>query len=873
MHIINGMNFSKKVNLLVNLIGQPKRKTIILTEHKEYVEDIFLNTHPILFNIEIKTLKEFEHELLFSHQCYNRQIVSECELTYLVRHYLKEDYHYLRYSDNPYSLIGKLITTLKEIHDYDVDLHTFSKDQLIINKCEDIAKLNEKITAHLGKDFFFNLEEATIDLIDDQLKDTDFYIFADEYITAMQRRFIQSLSPYTKAILLSFEDGLQEENLLKDFYEGEYLTLKDESAHIKNLSLHLFDNVKVEKQEKANLIIGGHPLQECMKVACDIKKKIHDGAHYKDFLIITLSKDYEDYLSYIFEMWNIPTSLPEVNDFHYSYDYKAIMEALDKSKGTTFKEHVSSLLKLPLTSLKDYISSLSFDDEISNEEMKLFIEATLPESKETVPSHDCIHFSTFKDSHTQCPYIYVMGINESHVPAEMSDQGLLLDEDYQTLPVHPLSLNKQLSYHHVEIIKTLTQPSHFTFSYAKMDMSGKEMMPSTLMKRLDSLYHLHLVKPDLNLIKTHLYLNHSYIPSSPINEMINEYKDNQPVKIDKKYINALGKGMSISRLETYNKCPFQYFIKYGLKINKKSDDQLLPTELGSLCHYIMEKAIDDPDQLVFYAHEYIDEHFKEKYETSALNQYFVDQLIDNMRVNVQIVREQLEHSEFNNTSREQEVKGYLGDIPVQGFIDRVDQYKDYVRIIDYKSGKKELNLSYAMQGFNIQMLAYLNLLIKEKNLKAGAVLYFNMKKRMLKDKIKFNKDIDEHLLYKDYQMKGYVIDEGSFEVIHASDEDSIPAKLKKDGKSPTKSSKLISQKELDIVMDHIIDYINTLYKQLRSGDISIRPTITDNGSDPSIYPCTFCDYKSVCLYDVFVNKNKEISSQLEKEVLKGEDNA
>ena len=108
--------------------------------------------------------------------------------------------------------------------------------------------------------------------------------------------------------------------------------------------------MKVEKQEKANLIIGGHPLQECMKVACDIKKKIHDGAHYKDFLIITLSKDYEDYLSYIFEMWNIPTSLPEVNDFHYSYDYKAIMEALDKSKGTTFKEHVSSLLKLPLTS-------------------------------------------------------------------------------------------------------------------------------------------------------------------------------------------------------------------------------------------------------------------------------------------------------------------------------------------------------------------------------------------------------------------------------------------------------------------------------------------------------------------------------------------
>ena len=872
MQIINGMNILQKVTSLIEMIGVPKRKTIIITEHKDYVEDLFLNKHPILFNIEIKTLKEFQYELLLSHHCFQRHIVNDVELTYLIRHALHEEYHYLHSSNNPYSLINKLITTLREIHDHQVILKPESQDQLIINKCEDITHLNQIITSHLKEHEYFNLEEATIDLIDDQLKETDFYIFGDEYVTTMQRQFIHALFPYTKALLLSYEEGSQDENLLKDFYEGESLHLKEESLHIKNLSLHLFDNKEVEKQEDADLIIGGHPLQECMKVACDIKKKIHEGAHYKDFMIVTVSKDYEDYLSYLFDLWNIPTSLAIVNDPHYSHDYKMIMKALDKPSYRPFKEHMSSLLQLPLTTLKEYVSQLAFDDDISHEELKLFIEATLPMTKDSVIPHDCIQFSTFKDSLTSAPYIYVMGINESHVPCEMSDQGLLLDEDYSTLPVHPLSLNEQLLLHHVDIIKTLTQPSHFTFSYAKKSMDGKEMMPSTLMKRLDALYHLQFIQPDLNLIKTHLYLNHSYIPSSPINKMIEAYQDNQPVRINEEYINALGKGMSISRLETYNKCPFQYFIKYGLKINKKSEDELLPTELGSLCHYIMEKALDEPDLLEVYAKEYIDEHFKEKYETNPLNQYFVNQLINNMKTNVQIVREQLARGEFKVVDKEKEVKGYLGDIPVQGFIDRVDQYDDYVRIIDYKSAEKNLNLSYAMQGFNIQMLAYLDLLIKEKDLQAGAVLYFNMKKRLLKDKISFNKPSDESLLYKDYKMTGYMIDEGEYSVIHASDEESIPAKLKKDGK-PASRSKLINRKELSVIMDHIIDYVNTLYTQLRSGDIRILPTISDKGTEPSIYPCTFCDYQSVCLYDVFVNQNKEISSSLEKEVLKGEDNA
>ena len=57
--------------------------------------------------------------------------------------------------------------------------------------------------------------------------------------------------------------------------------------------------------------------------------------------------------------------------------------------------------------------------------------------------------------------------------------------------------------------------------------------------------------------------------------------------------------------------------------------------------------------------------------------------------------------------------------------------KNYARIVDYKSSNKEIDLNLAMQGFNIQMLVYLDMLCKQENKDRAGMLYFNMKKRIL----------------------------------------------------------------------------------------------------------------------------------------------
>ena len=56
---------------------------------------------------------------------------------------------------------------------------------------------------------------------------------------------------------------------------------------------------------------------------------------------------------------------------------------------------------------------------------------------------------------------------------------------------------------------------------------------------------------------------------------------------------------------------------------------------------------------------------------------------------------------------------------------------NYLKIIDYKSSNKDLDISLAIQGFNIQMLLYLDTLASKQQLDLGGLLYFNTKKRIL----------------------------------------------------------------------------------------------------------------------------------------------
>lgn len=850
MQIIKGMHLNKKLNELVDHLQGP---AYIITENTEYVEDLFLNKYSCLFDIEVLTLKQYIDKILISHKQFARHIYSQADLVFMMRHILSSHtFNTIQFSSNPYEMIQELISTLKKIHRNNMILDQSFNDNLLNKKCEDLYTIDSLITGG-----YWTIEEMVEDLIDDTLK-TPLYILSDDYPHIASQELFKKIDQYVLVTLLEMTET---DEILNEYEES--------------IIHHLFDNSDVHKVAQGRVITGGHPMQECMKIACDIKSRIvNEQLQYEDFMIITNQASYLDYLTVCFDDLNIPATLSQNEACQYNSDYRKMSRALLECQGHTFKEIIQYLQTQDISaSMIKTLDAYQCDDEISPEEFDLFLQCIIPGKRDTNKT-GVIVTSVEKGLTASPKHIYLMGINETFLPLEISDKRFLMEEDYKQFDPHPLLLDEELQAHYKRIIQVLLNPYlSYTFSYSKKNMAANELIPSILMSRLSDIFKLEHGNPSLNLLKNSLYLNQSRIDEDPVNRLIDHYKmtSNQPEFI--KDTDKLGRGVSISRLETYNKCPFSYYIKYGLKITEKKEDTLQSSELGSLCHYLMETCLEDESLVDKEAKHYIEENLKEKYDDHPMNQYFIDNLIEDMKMTIKIIQKQLKMGGYVPVSKEKEISGQIGDVPFSGIIDRVDEFGNYVRIVDYKSSKKEIDLNLAMQGFNIQMLVYLDMLCKQENKNRAGMLYFNMKKRMLSCDSSYA--LDEEEVLKEYRMEGYMVDDGSTNSVKglgASPELVAPVKVKKSGEYAN-SAKVISPDELDQIMEYVEQHISELYKKIHDGLIPIHPTLTEGaqpGSDFKVYPCTYCPYKSVCLFDVFENENRMISKDMYKK-LKGDD--
>ena len=67
MQIIEGFDLYHKLDTLAKEIANTSTPTVIITEHPEYVEDIFLHHTDVLFNIEIKNISLIQRYTIPQH--------------------------------------------------------------------------------------------------------------------------------------------------------------------------------------------------------------------------------------------------------------------------------------------------------------------------------------------------------------------------------------------------------------------------------------------------------------------------------------------------------------------------------------------------------------------------------------------------------------------------------------------------------------------------------------------------------------------------------------------------------------------------------------------------------------------------------------
>lgn len=363
--------------------------------------------------------------------------------------------------------------------------------------------------------------------------------------------------------------------------------------------------------------------------------------------------------------------------------------------------------------------------------------------------------------------------------------------------------------------------------------------------------------------------------------------------LKKLYENDMGKLMfSVSRLEKYAECPFSYFVQYGLKAKNRKVYEFTPPDLGSFVHEMLDSFTNKVREEGIMWSELNNEKCKEiisniidkkldQESNYILNstkkfKYLAQRFKRVISKSVSVIANQIGNGEFDVFKTEFNFGSYNSGeaitldletnekIYLQGRIDRIDTLdldgETYIRVVDYKTGKNKFDLNEFYNGLQMQLLVYLDALIKNskyilnKQVKPGGILYFKIDDPIIKGNKEMSTEEIQKEVLSTLKMTGLVLKDAR--VVKAMDKNIgdysliIPAAFKKDGDFKSNSD-VITEEEFVLLREYVNKKIIEICQEMLSGDIKIQPVKNANRTY-----CEYCDFSSICQFDSTIKDNK-----------------
>ena len=343
---------------------------------------------------------------------------------------------------------------------------------------------------------------------------------------------------------------------------------------------------------------------------------------------------------------------------------------------------------------------------------------------------------------------------------------------------------------------------------------------------------------------------------------------------------------SVSRLETYASCACRHFLQYGLSLRERQEFGFEPVDMGNIFHGVLDEFARELESSPYTWFDFPGE-FGEAAVGRALErcaaQYGSSVLYSSARREYGLVRmkrilvrtvdtlqSQLKEGAFVPSAHELSFNS-AGDLAsvqmdltgeermrLQGRIDRIDTAQEgdriYVKVIDYKSGSQQFDLTDLYYGLQLQLAVYMNAALEreaarqpDKEVIPAAMLYYHVEDPAVEvDREPDPGELREKLL-RQLRMNGLVNRED--EVISLLDarmgESSavIPVGRKKDGSLSARSSAL-SGRELGLISRYVSRKVRELGREILEGHTEHNPYEMGNRQ-----ACTYCPYKQVCGFD------------------------
>ncbi|MBO4251917.1 MAG: PD-(D/E)XK nuclease family protein [Clostridia bacterium] len=386
--------------------------------------------------------------------------------------------------------------------------------------------------------------------------------------------------------------------------------------------------------------------------------------------------------------------------------------------------------------------------------------------------NDAVFVGSFRQAAiARSKFLFAVGLTDS-VPSFYEDVALLTDGDIDALADIKVLLEPKIGIvnHRLreEVALGLSAYSDGLYlSYPLSDYSGNAMIKSELFSFFAKHFTLQEF-PKFNGYMTKKQGMRTFArdcgrfvtcKTDDFSYPIDFYKatNGEPAKIadyaDREIKERLDGGRTVltdgefspTEIESYYACPYRTFLTHALNVKERETGKITALSFGIFVHDVLRNFVSVVDKVT-------DENFDEMFDAAVKpvlnsekyarfdgeeNEFSVKVALKESKTYCRKLVAWYKKSEFKPTKTEvkfgdgeEKRNGYPavelfgGKVKLTGKIDRVDTYKDYFRVIDYKTGNVNLKDGELFAGIKLQLYLY-SLAVTDKILAGAYYLHIN----------------------------------------------------------------------------------------------------------------------------------------------------
>lgn len=586
-------------------------------------------------------------------------------------------------------------------------------------------------------------------------------------------------------------------------------------------------------------------------------------------------------------------------------------------------------------------SSLGAESAISTDDFAALLLAGMSELEYAAapPVPDQIVVGSLE--HTRLPQtkiIFAVGLTESSVPSIQPDNGFFSDWERQMLKKTGagagLAEDRRTSIFKAQLtifMSLLSATEHLYLSYAAAAGNGRSERPADLYYQISRMFAHNAVKNLSQWWQAHEQVTY---PEPTLVSFIKQCHDggrnpNFSAVYQSLKASSLGEAvgrltrpayrpaeqiapalaarlysgrrrMSISRLESYNACPFRHFLSYGVKVREIVPYQAERVDMGIFLHKVLEAffrlsrkqkkqvfelTAEEYDQILSAAAaEALQSDRRNIFGGSARNGFLAERLTELADRAVKTVQKQMQRGELSFYQEEihfrpedwAALRFFTEDgaeFFLEGVIDRMDISREgnvvYFSVLDYKTSEHDLDYTAIYYGLQLQLLLYLEAgreyLQTRQELAAVPVgaAYFHLKDPLFVQTEIAGRPAEEDFL-KAMRLRGVFAAESLTRLDRGAAEGQpvvMNVRLKKDG-SPYAGNMVLAADELERLQRFAHGRAETAATRIWQGDAAIRPYYYKKET-----PCTYCRYAGICKFDRQERPYRYLSSKGKEDVV------